>query len=361
MSDTAVVLEWFGVTTFRLRACGLTIFLDCWLDKPKTFTKHITLEEAVKDGVDYIFISHAHFDHLPGTSALAKATGAVIIANCEAISLCRADGVPEQQLQRVSGGERIPCFTKHVLQAASRGEIDTAPDLPNAAKRPHVKHAALTVQVWPGLHCLLPNAPSVVLPDELHTGALPASPLDALSADFASTADITRLMEYGFLKIANLVPAEDRDRHMKSLIAWLESCSEPNKGCLSACDGGNLMYNILLPTASGQKALLWNAQLGYYAGILQTLDPKPDFAILSVAGQGNLNGRPVSYSAADFIVEELKMLREPARVMWCLCDDSPVKPYRVITSGEEGVTSKVKRETTCQVISAEPGAPYQLW
>lgn len=121
------------------------------------------------------------------------------------------------------------------------------------------------------------------------------------------------------------------------------------------------MYNILLPTVAGSKALLWNAQLGYYSGVLQTLDPKPDFAILSVAGQGNLNGRPVSSSGADFMVQQLKLLLEPPRVMWCLCDDSPVKPYRVITSGEQGVTAKVERETASRVIQIQHGTPYQLW
>lgn len=359
---TDVTLEWFGVTTYRLRAAGLTIFLDAWLDKPKTFESHISLETAINDGVDYIFISHAHFDHLPGAADLAKATGATIIANCEAISLCRAGGVPDSQLMRVSGGERIPLFTKQTLDAASTKQIELAPDLPNAKPRPHPKFAVMTVEVWPGLHCLLPNAPAVTLPDELDSAAIPDPPSDAIASKFASTADITQLMYHGLIKMSDLVSESDRaDPHIQSLLSWLETHSELTHGCLSACDGGNLMYNILVPTSTGDKTLLWNAQLGYYPGILSALDPKPDFAILSVAGQGNLNGRPVSHSPADFVVQELKVLGEPERVMWCLCDELPIKPFRSLTTGRDGVTEKVGRETQSQVVSVSHGEMYKVW
>lgn len=357
-----VTIEWFGITTYRLRAAGLTIFLDAWLDKPDTFPSYITLETAIRDGVDYIFISHAHFDHLPGAAALAKATGATIVANCEAISLCRAGGVPETQLMRVSGGERVPLFTKSTIKSASLGEIELAPNLPNAPPRPHPKHAVITVQVWPGLHCLLPNAPAANLPDELDTAAAPDPPSDAVAGKYASTADITLLMQYGFMQIGSLMPESERtDKHMSSLISWLETHRDFNHGCLSACDGGNMMYNLLIPTATGDKALLWNAQLGYYPGIITSLQPKPDFAILSVAGQGNLNGVPVSCSPAEFIVKQLKELEEPDRVAWCLCDDNPIRPFKVITTGENGVTEKVKRETKTRVVDIPHAEVYKVW
>ncbi|KAF6784892.1 hypothetical protein CMUS01_16588, partial [Colletotrichum musicola] len=83
-------------TTFRLRANGLTIFLDTWLDRPSVLPKHLAVDDVTE--ADYIFISHAHFDHLPGADRIAKKTGATVIANGEAITLLRSAGVHESQL-----------------------------------------------------------------------------------------------------------------------------------------------------------------------------------------------------------------------------------------------------------------------
>jgi hypothetical protein len=49
-----------GATTFRLKICGLTIFLDTWLDRPSVLPKYLVIEDITE--ADYIFISHAHFD-----------------------------------------------------------------------------------------------------------------------------------------------------------------------------------------------------------------------------------------------------------------------------------------------------------
>lgn len=49
-----------GATTFRLKTCGLTIFLDTWLDRPSVLPKYLDIEDVTE--ADYIFISHAHFD-----------------------------------------------------------------------------------------------------------------------------------------------------------------------------------------------------------------------------------------------------------------------------------------------------------
>jgi len=49
-----------GATTFRLKTCGLTIFLDAWLERPSILPKYLDIEHVTD--ADYIFISHAHFD-----------------------------------------------------------------------------------------------------------------------------------------------------------------------------------------------------------------------------------------------------------------------------------------------------------
>lgn len=49
-----------GTTTFRLKSHGITMFLDAWLERPKTLPIYLSLEDVTE--ADYIFISHAHFD-----------------------------------------------------------------------------------------------------------------------------------------------------------------------------------------------------------------------------------------------------------------------------------------------------------
>lgn len=49
-----------GATTFRVKANGLVIFLDAWLERPDVLPKVLAIDDVAE--ADYIFISHAHFD-----------------------------------------------------------------------------------------------------------------------------------------------------------------------------------------------------------------------------------------------------------------------------------------------------------
>lgn len=49
-------------------------------------------------------------------------------------------------------------------------------------------------------------------------------------------------------------------------------------------------------------------------GILSELDPKPDLAVLSVAGQPCYNGAGFTGTATDFILESLQRLGHPKEV-----------------------------------------------
>ena len=132
-----------GATTYRLNAKGLTIFLDTWLERPSILPSYLRIADITE--ADYIFISHAHFDHLPGCDRLAKQTGATVIANGEAISVLREAGVPEDQLLPVAGGERIPLFTREAREAAKRGEGALAPGPPGAPPLPDSSLAVMAI------------------------------------------------------------------------------------------------------------------------------------------------------------------------------------------------------------------------
>jgi L-ascorbate metabolism protein UlaG (beta-lactamase superfamily) len=59
------------------------------------------------DRADFILVGHSHFDHLWGAERIAPRTGATVVGSYETIRLMAEHGVPESQLQPVSGGERI--------------------------------------------------------------------------------------------------------------------------------------------------------------------------------------------------------------------------------------------------------------
>lgn len=236
-------------------------------------------------------------------------TGAIVIANNEAINLLRDAGVPEHQLFPVQGGERIPMFTRETFNKANVDLSLLSGSLPGAPKRPLDKLAALSVDVWPSLHCFMPeDHPQVIDTATVYKGS--ASP-------YSCSLDITVGMKYGLLKIGELMPPEKLTPGHQSFIEYI---SDRKRNVFSHCDGGQLMFNF----AIGDKALLWSAHLGGYEGILQNLQPKPDIAIMAIAGRANLNGRPFDGSAAGFAAMKVGWLGDPSQVIWCLHDEAYV-------------------------------------
>ncbi|KAF1812567.1 Metallo-hydrolase/oxidoreductase [Eremomyces bilateralis CBS 781.70] len=338
-------IEWFGATTFRLRAKGLTIFLDTWLERPSNIPTYASIDDI--DECDYIFISHAHFDHLPGADRLAKKTGATIVGNGEAVSVMRAAGVPEEQLLPVAGGERIPLFSKSIRDEV-RSQFREFPRSrgPPGPPRPDVSKASLSVHVYPSLHCLMPGPPGQHL-DFIDT----ATEYIGGSDPYAGTIDITMGMRYGLLAAAK-APLSARAQMPPDFRPFVEYIAdERNK--FSNFDGGQMMYNFFL----GEKTLLYMSHLGGYSGILKELEPQPDILVMGIAGRGNINGRPFDGSAAQCATNIIKWLGEPEKIIWCLHDKAPIKPFRVET---EAAAKMVEAETRSRVLTLEHATVYDL-
>ncbi|KAG8357867.1 hypothetical protein FVEN_g4350 [Fusarium venenatum] len=306
--------------------------------------RYLELDDVT--ALDYIVISHAHFDHLPGADQLALRTGATVIANCEAINCLRDAGVPETQLIPVSGGERVPLFTKDILKQAAEGTIDRAPAPPTAPYRPHVKYAALAVHVWPSLHSLIPGVTSHDLPEHFDT----AQSYTGETTPYDCSLDITRLMQYGLFRMKEIAPEGQMDEGMRAFADYVQ---DRRTHVMSHCDGGQLMYNFV----SGEKAILFNTHLGAYEGVSKSLTPKPTVAILGAGGRANLNGRPFQGSAAEFLTEQIKWLGEPANIFFCLHDENLIKPYTVDITGAKTL---IEKETSGKVIDTQPGKTYTL-
>lgn len=208
----------------------------------------------------------------------------------------RAAGVLEAQLVAVAGGERIPLFTKQQKKAAATGPTQT-PGPPT----PPSELAPVTVHTWPSLHALMPPGDHRQFPEFIDSGT---EYVGGATSD-ACTLDVTRGLTYDLGKLLNMdqFPPQMPD-DAKALFTYMK---DREKNRYSFFDGGQIMFNFLL----GAKTLLWSGHMGAYEGIMKDLQPKPDVAILAIAGRANLNGRPFDGSAADFVVDEVKWLGEP--------------------------------------------------
>ena len=259
MADATI--EWFGCATFRVRIGSTTLFFDTYLDKAPGVPS-AGLHAADVDEADFLFISHAHFDHVLGADVIAKATGATVVGNYEVAHLMAANGVPDDQMLAVSGGETVDC-----------GD-------------------SIRVRVFPALHsCLFAAA-----------GGDSGS---ACLGDLGSSA-------------------QDRAAATKALFALLPTLSEETRnyfqahdGHASNHDGGQLAY--LLETPDG--SLLVSASPGHWRGIFEDL--RPDVAVLAAAGRPNVDGEPYQGSMADFLVEQAELLGRP---VVALCHHDPLLP-----------------------------------
>jgi L-ascorbate metabolism protein UlaG (beta-lactamase superfamily) len=261
-SGSGWAVEWFGTTTFRVRRAGLDLFFDGYLDRlPGLDPVGLRVDEVER--ADFVFVSHAHFDHLYGVAPIARSTGATVVASPESARILRQDGIPEDQLLMVTGGETVRCGP------------------------------AASVRVLPALHSCL----------------------------FAASDPDSAVECLGDLGIS----AQDRSRTVRGILAdGFGGAPAPVADAMrtmldhsSAHDGGQLAF--LLQTEDGSA--LFSGSSGYWPGIFAGLQPQ--VAFLALAGRPNVSGEPYQGSSARFMLEQAETLR-PGRV--CFCHHDPLLP-----------------------------------
>ena len=84
-----LAITWLGHSSFRLRTPGgKEVLFDPWYTGNPAFP-----EKARPKSADLILISHGHSDHITDAGAMAKATGATVVAIWEVTSWLGAKGV----------------------------------------------------------------------------------------------------------------------------------------------------------------------------------------------------------------------------------------------------------------------------
>ena len=244
------------------RRPGLDLFFDGYLDRLPGLDP-VGLSTREVERADFVFVSHAHFDHLYGVAPIARSTGATVVASPESARILRQDGIPDDQLLIVTGGETVRCGP------------------------------AASVRVLPALHSCL----------------------------FAASDADSAVECVGDLGIS----AQDRWLTVQSIFAsWLPQAPAPVAAALknmgdhsSIRDGGQLAY--LLQTADGSA--LFSGSSGYWPGIYAGL--RPDVAFLALAGRPNVSGEPYQGSSARFMLEQAQTLGA-GKV--CFCHHDPLFP-----------------------------------
>jgi L-ascorbate metabolism protein UlaG (beta-lactamase superfamily) len=248
-------LTWFGCTTFRVEAAGRTLFFDTYMDRPPGLPP-VGLSAGDVTDADFVFISHAHFDHMLGADTIAAATGATVVGSHETAHVLLDNGVPEEQILRVAGGEPVHCG----------GDV--------------------VVRVLPSLHSCL-----------FGSGSSADSATECLG-DIGISAQDRQAQRNAIFDLLPTISPE--------LSAWF---ADTASHC-SNHDGGQLAYLIDAPEGS----IFVSASAGYWTPLLRDL--RPDVALLALAGRPNVDGEPFQGSLAQYLLEEVELIR-PSTVVLC--------------------------------------------
>jgi hypothetical protein len=113
-------LTWHGHSCFTLETDdGTRIMIDPWLDEnPKA-----DIGTADVDRLDYILVSHGHFDHFADCVPLAKRTGATVVSTFELVAFCGEQGVENGHGMNIGGGHDFPFGRVKLTPALHTGSV----------------------------------------------------------------------------------------------------------------------------------------------------------------------------------------------------------------------------------------------
>jgi L-ascorbate metabolism protein UlaG (beta-lactamase superfamily) len=114
-------LTWHGHSTFTLETDqGYRIMFDPYLDEnPKA---DVRVEDVAE--LDYILVTHGHFDHFQDACPLARKTGATLVATFEVIGFCQEQGLEKVHAMHIGGGYRFPFGYAKMTPAVHGGQVD---------------------------------------------------------------------------------------------------------------------------------------------------------------------------------------------------------------------------------------------
>jgi L-ascorbate metabolism protein UlaG (beta-lactamase superfamily) len=113
-------LTWHGHSCFTLVTDeGTRVMIDPWLDEnPKADIRADDVE-----ALDYILVSHGHFDHFADCLPLAKRTGATVVSTFEIVSFLATQGHEKGHGMNIGGGHQFDFGRVKLTPALHSGSV----------------------------------------------------------------------------------------------------------------------------------------------------------------------------------------------------------------------------------------------
>ena len=117
-NPSVLVLRYLGRANFEVAYRGRVLLLDTYYDNLRLpYGERFGVKESDITRADSILVGHTHFDHFGDAPAIAKRTGASMLAGPIAARYVASQGVPERQIRLVRGGETMK-FDGYTVQTA---------------------------------------------------------------------------------------------------------------------------------------------------------------------------------------------------------------------------------------------------
>ena len=113
-------VTWHGHSTCTLRTDdGVGVVIDPFFDDNPACD--LSVDDI--DDVDFILVSHGHFDHFADCIPLAKRTGATVISTFEIVNHCQENGVEDGHGMNVGGAHDFPFGRLKLTPAVHSGAV----------------------------------------------------------------------------------------------------------------------------------------------------------------------------------------------------------------------------------------------
>jgi len=132
--DVAVIRS-LGRANYEVAYRGKVLLLDTWYDDLRlSFGERFGVKESDIKRADAIIVGHTHFDHFGDAPPIAKRTGAPVFLGPIGARYLKSQGVPENQIKLVRGGETFK-QDGYTIQAALAIHMPIDPSPASAAFR----------------------------------------------------------------------------------------------------------------------------------------------------------------------------------------------------------------------------------